>query len=102
MRTDKSRFRPLSHTPEAQQNEKSSHFSQSHLTCVWFAALLFAWTLKWDNGLLGGKPQSSGRYPFTTARDYDVRSPLQESGLLGPVTLRVVASLQTHGRAEGP
>ncbi len=48
-------------------------------------------TLKWDNGLLEGKPQRAGRYTFTTAHDYDAQSPLQESGLLGPVTLNVSA-----------
>jgi hypothetical protein len=50
-------------------------------------------TLKWDNGMLGGKPQRAGRYTFTTARDYNAQSPLQESGLLGPVTLRVASEL---------
>ena len=48
-------------------------------------------TLKWDNGMLGGGPQRAGRYTFTTARDYNAQSPLQESGLLGPVTLRVAS-----------
>jgi hypothetical protein len=50
-------------------------------------------TLKWENGMLEGKPQRAGRYTFTTARDYDAQSPLQESGLLGPVTLRVISEL---------
>lgn len=49
--------------------------------------------LKWDDGMLGGKPQRAGRYTFTTARDYDAQSSLQESGLLGPVTLRVAEEL---------
>ncbi len=44
-------------------------------------------TLKWDDGMLGGTPQPAGRYTFTTARDYTAESPLQESGLLGPVNL---------------
>jgi hypothetical protein len=51
-------------------------------------------TLKWDNGMLGGKPQRAGRYTFTTARDYNAQSPLQESGLLGPVTLGVASELE--------
>jgi hypothetical protein len=51
-------------------------------------------TLKWDNGMLGGKPQRAGRYTFTTARDYNAQSPLQESGLLGPVTLGVAPELE--------
>jgi len=44
-------------------------------------------TLKWDDGMLGGTPHPAGRYTFTTARDYTAESPLQESGLLGPVHL---------------
>jgi hypothetical protein len=44
-------------------------------------------TLKWDDGMLGGAPQPAGRYTFTTARDYTAESPLQESGLLGPVNV---------------
>jgi hypothetical protein len=50
-------------------------------------------TLQWENGMLGGKPQRAGRYTFTTARDYNAQSPLQESGLLGPVTLLVASEL---------
>ncbi|MBM4088511.1 MAG: glycosyl hydrolase [Planctomycetes bacterium] len=46
-------------------------------------------TLKWDDGMLGGTPHPAGRYTFTTARDYTAESPLQESGLLGPVHLLV-------------
>ena len=49
--------------------------------------------LKWDDGMLGGKPQRAGRYTFTTARDYDAQSSLQASGLRGPVTLRVASEL---------
>jgi hypothetical protein len=44
-------------------------------------------TLKWENGLLEGKSYPAGRYTFTTVSNYKVNSPLQESGLLGPVTL---------------
>jgi hypothetical protein len=44
--------------------------------------------LQWESGLLGGKPQPAGRFTFTTAMDYTADSPLQESGLLGPVTIQ--------------
>jgi hypothetical protein len=44
-------------------------------------------TLQWENGMLAGQPQPAGRYTFTTAKDYTVESPLEESGLLGPVQL---------------
>jgi hypothetical protein len=43
--------------------------------------------LKWENGLLEGKTYPAGRYTFTTANDYKETSPLQESGLLGPVEI---------------
>jgi hypothetical protein len=44
--------------------------------------------LQWESGLLAGKPYPAGRYTFTTAQgDYKADSPLQESGLLGPVQL---------------
>jgi hypothetical protein len=44
--------------------------------------------LQWESGLLLGKPQPAGRFTFTTAKnDYQANSPLQESGLLGPVRL---------------
>ena len=44
-------------------------------------------TLKWENGLLEGKSYPAGRYTFTTVSNYTAKSPLQESGLLGPVQL---------------
>lgn len=43
--------------------------------------------LRWENGLLGGKTFNTGPYTFTTSGDYNANSPLQESGLLGPVQL---------------
>jgi len=46
-------------------------------------------TLQWTNGLLGGKPYPAGRYTFSTVNDYKADSPLQESGLIGPVRLLV-------------
>jgi hypothetical protein len=44
-------------------------------------------TLKWADGLLEGKSYPAGRYTFTTVSNYKDKSPLQESGLLGPVRL---------------
>jgi alpha-L-rhamnosidase len=44
-------------------------------------------TLRWENGLLEGKSYPAGRYTVTTANVYKPTSPLQESGLLGPVQL---------------
>jgi hypothetical protein len=43
---------------------------------------------KWPQWLLEGKPSPSGRLTFTTWRHWKKDSPLLESGLLGPVTLR--------------
>ncbi len=46
-------------------------------------------TLKaWPEWLQAGKPSPTGRYSFTTWRLWKKDSPLVESGLLGPVTLR--------------
>lgn len=44
---------------------------------------------KWPEWLLEGKPRTSGRYTFTTHRFYKKDMELKESGLLGPVLLRV-------------
>jgi hypothetical protein len=44
-------------------------------------------TLVWENGLIGGKPQAAGRYTFSTNAGVNADTPLQESGLVGPVTL---------------
>lgn len=46
-------------------------------------------TLSWENGLLAGKPVPAGRYTFTTVSNYTEKSPLQRSGLMGPVQLQV-------------
>lgn len=47
-------------------------------------------TLKeWPDWFLKGEERPSGRYTFTTARHYKKNSPLQPSGLFGPVTLQV-------------
>ncbi|WP_448633838.1 hypothetical protein [Pedobacter panaciterrae] len=36
---------------------------------------------------MNNKPRTSGRYTFTTSKQYNADSPLQESGLMGPVTI---------------
>jgi hypothetical protein len=45
--------------------------------------------LKWENGLLGGTSYQAGRYTFTTVNNYTPKSPLQESGMMGPVMIMV-------------
>jgi hypothetical protein len=46
-------------------------------------------TLKsWPQWLQDGKPSPSGRYTFTTWRLWQKDSPLQKSGLIGPVVLK--------------
>jgi hypothetical protein len=42
---------------------------------------------KWPDWLLENKPRTSGRFTFTPRQFYDKNSPLQESGLLGPVEI---------------
>jgi len=42
---------------------------------------------KWPQWLLDGKPSPTGRFTFTSWRLWAKGSPLQESGLLGPVTI---------------
>ena len=44
---------------------------------------------RWPDWLLDGKPSPTGRFTFTHIRPYKKDSPLQPSGLLGPVRLRV-------------
>ena len=41
----------------------------------------------WPHWLLEGKPSPAGRHTFATYRVWNSDSPLQESGLLGPVKL---------------
>jgi hypothetical protein len=52
--------------------------------CEWSDGKLQAWP-PW---LLAGKPSPSGRFTFQTWHHYSKESPLLESGLLGPVSLR--------------
>jgi hypothetical protein len=42
---------------------------------------------KWPQWLLEGKPRPTDRYTFVPLRFYDENSPLQSSGLLGPVEI---------------
>lgn len=42
---------------------------------------------KWPGWLTNNEPRSSGRYTFATSRQYNADSPLEESGLIGPVTV---------------
>jgi hypothetical protein len=46
---------------------------------------------EWPGWLLAGKPSPAGRYTFATCRVWKKDSPLVESGLFGPVTLRAAA-----------
>ena len=49
-------------------------------------------TLKeWPQWVQEGKPSPTGRHTFTSWRLWKASDPLQESGLLGPVTLRATA-----------
>jgi len=52
--------------------------------CKWNGDQLAAWP-QW---LLDGQPSPTGRLTFTTWHHWTKNSPLLESGLLGPVTLR--------------
>jgi hypothetical protein len=47
----------------------------------------------WPAWLLQGQPRPSGRLTFTTWHYFNKNSPLSESGLLGPVMVRVVRKI---------
>jgi len=52
-------------------------------------------TLKqWPDWLSQGKPSPTGRHTFTSWRLWKAGDPLQESGLIGPVTLQVAERLR--------
>jgi hypothetical protein len=58
-------------------------------------------TLKsWPKWLQEGKPSPAGRYTFSSWKLWKKGDPLQESGLLGPVTLRQVMTL-AQSASEG-
>jgi hypothetical protein len=48
---------------------------------------------KWPQWLEEGKPSPTGRFTFTSWRLWEKDEPLQESGLLGPVSVRTVMRL---------
>jgi hypothetical protein len=48
---------------------------------------------KWPQWLQDGKPSPGGRFTFSSWRLWKKDSPLQESGLLGPVTVRTRARI---------
>jgi hypothetical protein len=50
--------------------------------------------MKWPPWLEEGKPSPTGRFTFSTWRGWKKEDPLQESGLLGPVTVRTAMRLQ--------
>ncbi len=49
-------------------------------------------TNAWVNRLIGDQQPGATKYSFTTEKPYKANSPLQPSGLLGPVTLDSVTS----------
>jgi len=52
-------------------------------------------TLKrWPQWLLDGNPSPAGRFTFTSWRLWKKDSPLQQSGLLGPVSVRTAAKVE--------
>ena len=51
---------------------------------------------EWPQWLLEGKPSPTGRLTFTTWHHYTKDSPLLESGLLGPVTLRTAEMIPVN------
>jgi len=44
-------------------------------------------TLSWESGMLGGTPVKTGSHTFSTYKFFEANSPLQSSGLLGPVRM---------------
>ena len=53
---------------------------------------------KWPQWLEEGKPSPTGRYTFTSWRLWKKDSPLQESGLLGPVTITAAKEISRVAR----
>jgi hypothetical protein len=55
---------------------------------------------QWPQWLLNGQPRTSGRFTFTTTKQYNADSPLLESGLLGPV--RIIGQRSTVQKQVEP
>jgi hypothetical protein len=55
----------------------------------------------WPDWFLEGRSSPTGRYTFTTARHYSRESPLQRSGLLGPVRLLKTAFRWENHKNKG-
>jgi len=55
-------------------------------------------TNAWVNRLIGDQqPNATTKYTFTTVKPYKANSPLQEAGLLGPVSVeRAQAAAAAH------
>jgi hypothetical protein len=60
--------------------------------CEWDGTQLKAW----PSWLLDGQPSPTGRLTFTTWHHYTKDSPLLESGMLGPVTLRTAERIPVN------
>lgn len=56
----------------------------------------------WPPWLLADEPSPAGRYTFTTWRLWHADDPLLPSGLLGPVTLRVIPEMEFEREAAAP
>ena len=60
-------------------------------------------TLKqWPQWLQEGKPSPTGRYTFTSCRLWKKGEPLRESGLIGPVTLRIAVRVDLKKEVTRP
>ena len=57
---------------------------------------------RWPQWLQDGKPSPSGRFTFTSWRLWKKDSPLLESGLLGPVSMRRVAKVELKYKVLAP
>ena len=58
--------------------------------------------VRWPQWLQDGKPSPSGRFTFTSWRLWKKDSPLLESGLLGPVSMRRVAKVELKYKVLAP
>jgi hypothetical protein len=51
---------------------------------------------KWPDWIIRREKRPGKRYTFTTYKHYSADSPLEKSGLLGPVTIRGLATNKNH------